>query len=152
MTVTAIETDRRLLRRAAGDRRLPRDAPAPSLEEKEEVAIVAHLTRVYGEVLSIAPVSVSLAFEEDLAVEEVSIGGAGGGGGDGVIRKSAFRVMGENESCRDFPATTRRAFSFCSDPTKIRSIRRKTHGTAAAFPLPSPNAPLGSNFRPSRLR
>ena len=165
MTITAIETDRRrrrrdrrlLLRRAADDnRRLTQNDPPPppshpSIEEKEEIAIVEHLTRVYGEVLSIAPVSVSLAFEEDLAVEEVSIG-AGGGGGDGVIRKSAFRVMGENESCRDFPATTRRAFSFCSDPTKIRSIRRKTHGTAAAFPLPSPNAPLGSNFRPSRLR
>ena len=151
MTVTAIETDRRLLRRAAGDRRLPRDAPAPSLEEKEEVAIVAHLTRVYGEVLSIAPVSVSLAFEEDLAVEEVSIGGAGGGGGDGVIRKSAFRVMGENESCRDFPATTRPRF-FVLFGSDENPIRRKTHGTAAAFPLPSPNAPLGSNFRPSRLR
>jgi len=96
MTITAIETDRRrrgrrVLRRAADDnRRLPQNDPAPShpsLEEKEEIAIVEHLTRVYGEVLSIAPVSVSLAFEEDLVVEEM--------GTDGMIRKSAFRVMGE---------------------------------------------------------
>ena len=99
MTITAIETDRRdrrlLLRRAADDnRRLPQNDPSPppshpSIEEKEEIAIVEHLTRVYDEVLSIAPVSVSLAFEEDLVVDEI--------GNDGVIRKSAFRVIGERE-------------------------------------------------------
>jgi hypothetical protein len=103
MTITAIETDRRrrrrdrrlLLRRAADDnRRLTQNDPPPppshpSIEEKEEIAIVEHLTRVYDEVLSIAPVSVSLAFEEDLVVDEM--------GNDGVIRKSAFRVMGERE-------------------------------------------------------
>ena len=45
-----------------------------SLEEKEEVAIIVHLMRMYGKVLSIASVRVLLAFKEDLVVKEISIG------------------------------------------------------------------------------
>ena len=49
-----------------------------------------HLRRMYGKVLSIAPVIVMLVLK---VVKEISIGL--GGGADGVIRKIAFRVMVE---------------------------------------------------------
>lgn len=74
----------------------------PTLSQKEEPAIIEQLSRVYKEVLTIAPMDISLVYEEELEVEylgaEDSKGGGGGGGrGDkgGVIRKSVFRVMGE---------------------------------------------------------
>ena len=61
-----------------------------SLEENEDVTIVVHLPRMYGQVLLSAPVSVLLVFK---AVKEISIGV--GGGADRVICKIAFRVMVE---------------------------------------------------------
>ncbi|KAL7537820.1 hypothetical protein ACHAXR_011978, partial [Thalassiosira sp. AJA248-18] len=61
----------------------------PSIEEKERPAITQHLTSVYEEVLSIAPVSISLVFEEDLVVEDINRGR----NFEGVIRTSVFRVM-----------------------------------------------------------
>ena len=74
----------------------------PTLSQKEEPAIIEQLSRVYKEVLTMAPMDISLVYEEELEVEylgaEDSKGGGGGGGrGDkgGVIRKSVFRVMGE---------------------------------------------------------
>ena len=73
----------------------------PTLSQKEEPAIIEQLSRVYKEVLTIAPMDISLVYEEELEVEylgaEDSKGGGGGGRGDkgGVIRKSVFRVMGE---------------------------------------------------------
>ena len=77
----------------------------PTLSQKEEPAIIEQLSRVYKEVLTMAPMDISLVYEEELEVEylgaEDSKGGGGGGGGGGrgdkggVIRKSVFRVMGE---------------------------------------------------------
>ena len=64
-------------------------SPPPShlsLEENKDVAIVVHLTCMYGEVLLIAPVSMLLAFK---VVKEILIGV--GGGADRVICKIAFR-------------------------------------------------------------
>jgi hypothetical protein len=61
-----------------------------SLEENEDVTIIVHLTRMYGEVLLIAPVSVLLAFK---VVKEIAIGV--GGGADRVIHKITFCVMVE---------------------------------------------------------
>ena len=98
MTITAIETTRRnsrnlrLLRANSKDRRQLDDDSHPSIDEKERSAITEHLTRVYAEVLSIAPTSISLVFEEDLIVEEID---NSGGNFDGVIRKIVFRVVGE---------------------------------------------------------
>ena len=98
MTLSAIQTSRRrdFVRRAHRRRILMQgDAAAshPSIDTKEEPAIIEHLMRVYGEVLSIPPIGVSLVFEEDLVVEY--IGAGADGGTEGVIRKSAFRIMGE---------------------------------------------------------
>ena len=126
MTITAIESIRRgrqlassslLLRGGGGGSSRNDDASSqqysrmledqqqqqqPTLSQKEEPAIIEQLSRVYKEVLTIAPMDISLVYEEELEVEylgaEDSKGGGGGGGrGDkgGVIRKSVFRVMGE---------------------------------------------------------
>ena len=70
----------------------------PTLSQKEEPAIIEQLTRVYKEVLTIAPMDISLVYEEELEVEYLGAEDSKrGGGGDkgGVIRKSVFRVMGE---------------------------------------------------------
>jgi len=96
MTITAIETTRRstrnllLLRANPKDTRNLDDASHPSIEEKERPAITEHLTRVYAEVLSIAPTSISLVFEGDLVVEDIGNSGENFGG---VVRKSVFRVI-----------------------------------------------------------
>ena len=84
MTITAIETD--------PQRNLRRLQDYPNIDEKEEPAITEHLTRVFAEVLSIAPTSVSLVFEEDLIVEYLANSGRNF---NGVIRQNIFRVMGE---------------------------------------------------------
>ena len=102
MTITAIETATRrklsLLRGASvapgryGEtRRQLNGVNGPTIEEKERPAIIDHLTRVYADVLSIAPQSISLVFEEDLEVEEMS----SGRNFNGVVRSTVFRVMGE---------------------------------------------------------
>ena len=101
MTITAIETAaderRRTLLRASSSghmkekksdyntRHLVANA-YQTLQEKEGPAIIEHLTRVYAEVLSIAPTNISVVFEEDLVVEDIT---------SVVIRESVFRVMGE---------------------------------------------------------
>ena len=96
MTITAIETaadERRQLLRASSSsghkksytRHLVANA-YQTLQEKEEPAIIEHLTRVYAEVLSIAPTNISVVFEEDLVVENIT---------SVVIRESVFRVMGK---------------------------------------------------------
>ena len=96
MTITAIETaadERRQLLRASSSsghkksytRHLVPNA-YQTLQEKEEPAIIEHLTRVYAEVLSIAPTNISVVFEEDLVVENIT---------SVVIRESVFRVMGK---------------------------------------------------------
>ena len=84
MTITAIETD--------PQRNLRRLQDYPNIDEKEEPAITEHLMRVFAEVLSIAPTSVSLVFEEDLIVEYLANSGRNF---NGVIRQNIFRVMGE---------------------------------------------------------
>ena len=68
------------------------DVVVPSLEEKEGSSIIEHLLRVYREVLSIPPMDISLAFEEELVVEDVVLGESSS---SGVIRKCVFRVMGK---------------------------------------------------------
>ena len=96
MTITAIETaadERRQLLRASSSatsghkksRHLVANA-YQTLQEKEEPAIIEHLTRVYAEVLSIAPTNISVVFEEDLVVENIT---------SVVIRESVFRVTGK---------------------------------------------------------
>lgn len=93
MTVSAIETARRRLSERGlfrgsgqGDRELN---AIPTIDEKERPAIVEHLTSVFQDVLSIAPVSSSLVFEGDLEAKDLTLGSL-----DGVIRKSVFRVIG----------------------------------------------------------
>ncbi len=95
--------------------------------------IVVHLTHMYGEVLLITPVSVLLAFEEDLVVKEISIGVEGGA--DRVIHKSALGVMVEINPVVILSLATLSLFNpRKSDPTK-------TYGSVVTFSLPSPNAP-----------
>ena len=119
MTITAMESLRRrnlaLLRRGGGGGLLNRNKQSRALEEttgatshrqlreqqqppllrlKEEPAIVEHLARVYGEVLTLAPAEISLVFEGDLDAESIGAD-AGRDAGGVVIRKCVFRVVGE---------------------------------------------------------
>lgn len=93
MTISAIETIRRRnnLRQLIEGEGVA--SSYPSIDNKERPAIIAHLTHVFDEVLSIAPTSISLVFEEDLVVEDLANSGEPNFGG--MIRKSVFRVMGE---------------------------------------------------------
>ncbi|KAL7438189.1 hypothetical protein ACHAXH_009679, partial [Discostella pseudostelligera] len=65
--------------------------PQPTLLQKEEPSIMEHLSRVYNEVLTIAPIDISLVYEEDLEVEYMSADAKQDAGG--VIRTLVFRVM-----------------------------------------------------------
>ena len=92
----------------------------PAITDKEEPAIIEHLTEVYDEVLSIAPTSISLVYEEDLVIEEFAADPNGDVGG-GVIRKSAFRVIGEFLS------------SICSDLVLFIKSCAYSHTTFLSF-------------------
>ena len=111
MTITAIESIRRgrnlasLLRRGRHENSrvlLEEEATSatrqmlqqPTLPQKEEPAVIEHLTRVYNEVLTIAPIAISLVYETDLEVEHINADKSKRDAG-GVIRTSVFRVMGE---------------------------------------------------------
>ncbi len=108
MTITAIESIRRrrnlvsLLRRGRHENSrvlLEEEATSatqqqPTLQKKETPAVTEHLTRVYNEVLTIAPIDISLVYEKDLEVEHMNADKSKRDAG-GVIRTSVFRVMGE---------------------------------------------------------
>merc|ERR1719253_1773509 len=91
MRITAETTFRRnlLIRAVQKNNRQLQDAAAPpsypSIDKKEQPAIIEHLMRVFDEVLSIAPTSISVVFEGDLDVENIT--------NLGVIRESVFRVV-----------------------------------------------------------
>ena len=64
-----------------------------SLEENEDVTIIVHLTRMYGEVLLIAPVSVLLAFK---VVKEIAIG-VGGGASKKKEKERRLQIYSDSE-------------------------------------------------------
>ncbi len=114
MTITAIEsiggrrnlasllrTRGRVLKReseSSSTMESQQQLPQPTLLQKEEPSIMEHLSRVYNEVLTIAPIDISLVYEEDLEVEYMSADAKQDAGG--VIRTLVFRVMGE--LCRSY--------------------------------------------------
>ena len=93
MTVTALDATRRQLLRASishkiSSRRQLTANAYQTFAEKEQPAIIEHLTRVFEDVLSIVPTSISVIEEDDLVVlNDTAIGG--------VLRESVFRVNGE---------------------------------------------------------
>jgi len=94
MTLIAIETRDNAIPGSSSTSRNNTVDVVPSLEEKEGSSIIEHLLRVYREVLSIPPMDISLAFEEELVVEDVVLGDESSSS-SGVIRKCVFRVMGK---------------------------------------------------------
>lgn len=69
--------------------------PFQSVDKKERPAIKQHLTNVYQDVLSSPPQAISLAFEDEVVVQTIPKSASEG---DGVIRMSTFRVIGEYDS------------------------------------------------------